>query len=172
MAICLVIGGQMFPLQRHRLAIEKAEDIMQRPHPAGGIGAPFHWLRPGQRGNGRIQQLRQHGNGGASLCLDHRIIKASFVGFPLFKLIMGETGAFQEAFNCLLRRADTGTTTLLERIKLRCGQPIDHNSKTPGRGKSIQPVKIKSRGFESFSHQPREIIGGLVLHTRRDFLGE
>ena len=160
--------------QRHDLAVEQGEDGMQRPHPAGRVGAPAHGLRPRQGGNGVAQQLRQHLGGRRALLLDHHDVVVALLGIGagLAGVQAVEPVGIEEALDGLVGRTDARPLALLADVGLGHRQAVDEKRQTTRRHQGLGRRELQPRVLEPGGDQAFQVLGGTRLHAGRDFLGE
>ena len=92
--------------ERHDLAVEQADDRVQRPHPARLARAPAHRLGPGEAGQDAGQRLGQHVAGRPAALLDERVEHPALLLLALLEPVLGTAEARQEAVPGRLRRVD------------------------------------------------------------------
>ena len=170
----LLAGLHLLDRERHHLAVEHADDRMQRPHPARPPRAPAHRLGPRELG----------GDGGHHLA-DDLLRRPSRLGDPddvevALLLVLDDMRApdgvearrLDEAGDGLLRRIDARALALLGDVR-RLRRHALHHQRQPSRrrvGPGLarrEPLRLQPLGDE-----PAQILRRPRLHPRRDLLGE
>ena len=161
------------------LGAERGDDRMQWAHPAQArrrhrCRAPTHRLRPGEAFDHRRQESGQDVERRLTAPLDNCNVEVALLGIALHLGILdrGESGAFQEAGDGRLGRADLGPLALLAPLGLR-GRQVGDVQRQPARrregggaGEGQAPLE------QCVGNQPAQVLAGLGLHAGRDFFAE
>ena len=96
-------GGEVAEAERHRGAVEHAQDRMQRPHPAHLVAAPAHRFGPADGGQGPGQDLGKHLGRGPSLAHPDRVQHLAPCVVALLEPVAVEADRFEEPVDRPLR---------------------------------------------------------------------
>ena len=143
--------------------------------PSARAGGPAHRFRPGQLGDGRVQQLRQHLGRGRPARARHREIEFAAAGVAHLALLeaRGRPAARRKAVERLLRRADPRAAALLGlAIRLAPAMPSAMHGQAARRHIGLGLVGARPAAVSLSRDRPRQIVDGAALHARRDFLGQ
>ena len=160
--------------KRHDLAVEQADDRMQRPHPGRPPRGPSAstWARETWRRRPAPPRRRSPWRPARLLALDDVEVALLVVlddGRVLDRL---EARRLDEPGDGLLGRIDARALALLAQVG-RLGRHALHHQRQPPRrrvGPGLarrEPLRLQAVG-----HQPAQILRRPRLHPRRDFLGE
>ncbi len=169
------VGAQTVRVQRHvdDGAVEQAQNVLQRPHPAQRIAAPPHRLRPGERLDRARDERGQDARGRAAGDRPREVVVVGPAhGADLERVERVDARRLHEAFQRALRRADVRAFALLGHVRLAFRQTVDHE-----REPSRRHVRIGSRERQPFLAELRgnrraQLLRGRRLHARGDLLGE
>ena len=161
-------------LERHHLAVEQADDGMQRPHPGGPARAPAHRLRPRELGRHRRHHLGDDLLGRAA-----GLLEAGDVVVALL-LVLGDLGVLdrlearrlQEARQRLLRRADARALALLADRRRLQRHVLDHQRQPARRGVGLRLADAEPLRLQALRDQTFQVVGRARLHARRDLFGK
>ena len=144
--------GEGHDLRRLVRAGERAQDRVQRPHPAqrlgsGRGGAPAHRLRPREIAQDRRQDFRQHLARRAAFLRDPGDVERALlgVGLDLRVLDARQSGALEEALDRAVGRADARALALLDPARLRLRQADDMQRQPPRRGEGLRALVGQAR---------------------------
>ena len=168
------VDGKRHNVRRLGLWPEGGKDRVQRAHPAEIPRAPAHGLRPGKFPDDRGKDLGDDVDGDAPRFLDQRHVDVALLGVLLDPGLVdrGEPRALEKPGNRLLRRADARAALLLVQVRLARGQAFDGEREPPRRDERSGALVAEPGIDQTLGDDPLEILGGFLLHPRRDFLGE
>jgi hypothetical protein len=148
--------------ERHDLAVECAEDALQRAHPAQGPRPPGHRLRPGEVADDALDHLGDDLRGRPALALD--------IGEPdavtLDELLAGQARGTQEAVQRRVGRADPRALALFLAVRLGDRQPLGDQGQAPRAGEGLQRLGQEAAFGETVARHAFEIAPRLRLHAR------
>ena len=184
MAIGDVAGDDAVDLEGHDLGVfglgaEGAEDRMQRADPAqagarGGRLAPAHRFGPGEGADHRRDDL---GDGLDRLLAG--LLDDGDVGIALLRVAddgglveRAQPRRLEEALNGGLGRADARTFALLAHVAAANRQAGDMQSQPARRDEGLGALIDQAALDQRVGDELLQVLAGLALHARRDFLGE
>ena len=158
---------------------ERADDRLQRTHPAQGSGmlrclAPAHRFGPGKLADDGRHNIGQQFGHGASSGFHHRDIEITLfgVGLDLGLRKITQSRAFQKALDGPVRSADARAFFLLALVGLAGRQAGNVQSQTPRRRIGLRPFIHTTALDQRIGDQRLQILGRLALHAGRNFLGK
>ena len=149
-------------------------DGAERPHPGQPAMAPLHRLGPGEIGDGLAEDGGQQFGGGRAGLVDVGDVELALFGIGLdFRLIDGaEAGGFEETVDRRLRGADARALLVLVLVG-RAGRNAGDGQRQPARRRKGPGALIEqARLDQGVGDGLLQILGGLALEARGDFLGE
>ena len=161
-------------LEPHHLAVEQADDRMQRPHPRGLARAPAHRLRPR-----KLRRHRRHHLGHDLLRRPAALLDPDDVEVALL-LVLDDGGIldrreprrFHEPRNRLLRRIHARALAFLGDVRRFRRHALHHQRQPPRRRERLGLARLQPLRLQAFGDQPPQILRRPPLHPRRDLLGK
>ena len=145
-------GGAAFDardLERHDLAVERADDGLQRTDPLEGVRAPAHGLGPGE-----FRQHARHDVGGDVGCRAAGLVDAGDVVIALLVVLddfrvgeRSEAGSFQKALHGLLGRADARTLAFLGHARRLLGHILDRQRQAARGREGVRLANVRPCAF-------------------------
>ncbi len=133
----LLAASDAVDLEIHHLAVEQAEDRVERAHPAKPARAPAHRFRPGEAADDLGHDPGDDLGGRAARLLDQRHVIGAFLVVALLGLVdRGEPRRLEEAFDRGLGRIDARTF----RSSLMSGERAGRPSTTAVRRRGVAKV--------------------------------
>ncbi len=156
--------------QRHDLAVEQADDAVQRPHPAHRVVRPAHRLRPRKAAQDLWQKRPEHGAGWLTEACKAGDMHSALLVVLLLQAIIVDPERPQETVERLLRRADPRPASFDLDVRLARHQTAHHQDQ-PARRAVGRKVLVSQLGLiERGADQLAETGGGTPLHARRNLL--
>ena len=169
-----VAGADAIDLDRHDLAVDHADDRVQRANPGQCARAPALRLRPGE-----LADHVRHDLGDDLARRAARLLDARDVVVALLLILdhggvveRGEARALQKALDRLLGRAYSGALALLRYARRHRGQAIDHQCEASRRRERLRGRAIEPQRLQPVDHEAFQVFRRTRLHAGRNFLGE
>src|SRR5262249_7226641 len=160
-------------LEGNDLAVEQADDGLERPNPAQAANAPAHRFWPREA----FHQLRHDlGNdlcGGAARSFHKRqVIGTLLVVAPLSLVCRRKPRRFEEALDRRIWRIDAWALPLFPNVRRSCRQTFDHRAQAPRSSEGLYLIELQAGFAKCVAEQPREKFSRTRLHPRWDLFGE
>ena len=169
----LLAAPDAVDLEGHDLAVEQAEDGMERPHPAKPARTPAHGFRPG-----KIPNDIRH-DPGHDLCrrpaplLDQRHVEGALLVLAPLRLIDGgKTCGFEEPLDGGIGRIDARALLLFPHIGRPRRQSVDDGGQPARRGEGPDRLVFEPRPGKRLPQETREVLARARLHACGDLLRE
>jgi hypothetical protein len=162
------VGWDPVDLERDHLAVEQAQDALDRTDPAQGSGAPAHRLGPGEGADDLVHRLGDQIGGGPALGRQDGEQDAVTLG----QLIAGQAGLAQEAFQRLFRGRGARALDLFLAVGRGGGQAVDDQGQAARPGVGRQGVPGQAGGLQPVGDHALQVARGALLHAGGDFFGE
>ena len=174
MAFGQVSGFQATDLEVDHIAIEQAEDALQRAHPAQLAAAPAHGFRPVEAANDLRHELCKDVFQRAARDLAQGDVKVSLfrVAAHFGLLDGGQPRPAQEAFNGLVRCTDFRALLLFRHIR-RFRRQAGHGHRQAARARQRGDLFDLDAGlFQALDQRVPEVALRLRLHARGNLFGK
>ena len=177
-------GRDAGDVERHHVRLlglhaEGRDNRMQRPHPVQRAGfrgafAPAHRLGPREGADDDGHDLGDDVDRGPAFLLDQRDVEIAllrvFLDFCFVERL--QAGGLEEALNRRLGRADLRPLALVLQVGLPRRQAVHGEREAARRHERLGALIDQSFGDQLVGHHLAQVVGGLRLHARGDFLGE
>ena len=171
-----VAGGDAVDGEGHDLGAglggEEAEDRVQRADPAQGAVAPAHGFRPGEGADHRLDGFGDDLGGGAAGLQGDGEPDLGLLVVADFELVAGQAGGAEETGERGFGGVGARALAFLAQAGGMGGEAFERQGQA-ARGREGGGVGVGEAALDqAIGDQAAQVVGGLCLHARGDFLGE